>query len=195
MEKDELRLLLERTSIGILPTRAGPMLANSAHLMFAELEQARMELTEDHGKETGRIVIGAMPLSRIYLLPETVARFRQRWPRMQLRILDGPCAEFVRGLRRGEIDFLIGALRVPPPIGDIVQLQLFEDSLTIVRAPATRSPAGEASPSINCGNFTGPWWPLERRRAPISTGCSQDAAKPCQRASSSRRLPLSCANF
>ena len=132
MEKDALRPLLERTSLGILPTRAGQALARSAHLMFAELEQARMELAEALGKETGRIVIGAMPLSRIYLLPKTVARFRERWPRLQLRILDGPYGELIAGLRRGEVDFLIGALRHPPPIGDIEQLPLFEDSLTIV---------------------------------------------------------------
>ena len=148
MEKEAMRPLLERTSSGILPTRAGQNLASAAHLMFAELEQGGMELADALGMESGRIVVGAMPLSRIFLLPKAVARFRERWRRLQLRVLDGPYDELVSGLRRGEIDFLVGALRNPPPIGDISQIPLFEDSLTIV-ARADHPLAGKNGISVD----------------------------------------------
>jgi DNA-binding transcriptional LysR family regulator len=49
-----------------------------------------------------------------------------------VRALDGPYADMMAGLRRGEVDFLIGALRDPAPIGDIVQEPLFQDRLQIV---------------------------------------------------------------
>ncbi|MBV6649207.1 MAG: LysR family transcriptional regulator [Hoeflea sp.] len=136
LEKEAVRPLFERTSTGIVATRAGQLLASAARLMDAELMQADMEIAEALGRETGRIVVGAMPLSRAYLLPKVIARFRQAWPRLPLRILDGPYDEMISGLRNGEVDFLIGALRDPAPIGDIEQTPLFDDTLAIVAGPA-----------------------------------------------------------
>ena len=40
------------------------------------------------------------------------------------------------GLRRGEFDFLFGALRDPPPIGDVEQEALFDDTLVMVARKA-----------------------------------------------------------
>jgi LysR family transcriptional regulator, regulator for genes of the gallate degradation pathway len=135
MEKEALRPLFERTSTGIVATRGGQMLASAARLMQAELDQADMEIAEALGREAGRIVVGAMPLSRAYLLPKVLAQFKRFWPRLPLRVLDGPYDEMISGLRNGEIDFLIGALRSPAPIGDIEQTALFDDTLAIVAGP------------------------------------------------------------
>jgi len=135
LEKEAVRPLFERTSTGIVATRGGHLLANAARLMDAELIQADMEIAEALGRETGRIVVGAMPLSRAYLLPKVIAEFRQTWPRLPLRVLDGPYDEMISGLRNGEIDLLIGALRDPAPIGDIEQTPLFDDTLAIVAGP------------------------------------------------------------
>ena len=41
----------------------------------------------------------------------------------------------ISGLRNGEIDFLIGALRYPAPIDDVEQTPLFDDTLAIVAGP------------------------------------------------------------
>ncbi|KJS09189.1 MAG: LysR family transcriptional regulator [Hoeflea sp. BRH_c9] len=135
LEKEALRPLFERTSAGIVATRGGQMLASAARLMEAELVQADMEIAEALGRETGRIVVGAMPLSRAYLMPKVIAQFRRDWSRLPLRVLDGPYDEMISGLRNGEIDFLIGALRNPAPIGDIEQTPLFDDTLAIVAGP------------------------------------------------------------
>ena len=135
LEKEAVRPLFERTSAGIVATRGGQMLAGAARLMEAELVQADMEIAEALGREAGRIVVGAMPLSRAYLLPRVIAQFRRDWPRLPLRVLDGPYDEMISGLRNGEIDFLIGALRNPAPIGDVEQTPLFDDTLAIVAGP------------------------------------------------------------
>jgi LysR family transcriptional regulator, regulator for genes of the gallate degradation pathway len=135
LEIEATRPLFERTSTGILATRFGQTLADAACLAFAELAQARMELAEIAGREAGRIVIGAMPLSRAFPLPRAIAQFRERWPRLPLRIVDGPYDELISGLRHGEIDFLVGALRNPAPIGDVEEAVLFEDQLAIVARP------------------------------------------------------------
>jgi LysR family transcriptional regulator of gallate degradation len=135
LEQEAKCPLFERTPNGLMVTRAGEALADAARLVFAELAQAEMELAEAMGRESGRIVIGAMPLSRSYILPRALVRFRRSLPNLRILVLDGPYADLLKGLRRGEIDFLIGALRDPVPIDDITQTVLFHDSLVFVARP------------------------------------------------------------
>jgi len=132
LEEEAARPLFERTSYGIVATRAANQLAQAARLAFAELAQAETDIAETRAEESGRIVIGAMPLSRSFVLPKAIAEFRKQRTKMALHVVEGPYAELLSGLRRGEIDFLIGALRDPAPIGDIVQRPLFSDTLVIV---------------------------------------------------------------
>lgn len=135
LEKEAVRPLFERSATGVHATRAGHMLANAAQLAFAELKQGRMAVAEFAGREAGQIVIGAMPLSRSFRLPAAIARFRTRWRAMPIRIIDGPYGELIGGLRRGDIDFLIGALRDPDLVEDVEQSGLFKDNLVIVARP------------------------------------------------------------
>lgn len=132
LEEEASRPLFERTSYGIVATRVCAALAQSARLAFAEFAQAEVDLAEMRSQEAGRIVVGAMPLSRAFLLPRTIAKFRQSRPKIVIQIVEGPYADLLSGLRRGEIDFLIGALRDPAPIGDVEQRFLFSDTVVIV---------------------------------------------------------------
>ncbi|PRX35194.1 regulatory helix-turn-helix protein, lysR family [Meinhardsimonia xiamenensis] len=134
-EAEAGKRLFERTSHGVVPTRACRELAEAARLAFAELAQADAELAELDGGDGGAIVIGALPLSRSVVLPEALARFRAARPRHPVTVLDGRYGDLLTGLRRGEIDFILGALRDPPPIGDIVQEALFADRLAVLARP------------------------------------------------------------
>jgi DNA-binding transcriptional LysR family regulator len=135
LEQEAGKPLFERTAYGMVATRPAQALAQAARLAFAEFDQAESDLADLAGREVGKIVIGAMPLSRAFLLPRTIARFRIRRPKLPIRALDGPYEDLMAGLRRGEVDFLIGALRHPLPIGDVVQERLFDDSLVLVARP------------------------------------------------------------
>jgi DNA-binding transcriptional LysR family regulator len=135
LEQEAGRALFERTAHGLVATRPAQALAQAARLALAEIDQAEADLGDLTGREVGRIVIGAMPLSRSLLLPRAIARFRRRRPTLPVKALDGPYADMMAALRRGEVDFLIGALRDPAPIGDIVQERLFDDDLVAVARP------------------------------------------------------------
>ncbi len=132
LEREAGRPLFERTPHGMIATKPAQVLAQAARLAFSELEQAEADLAELAGREVGRIVVGAMPLSRSHILPQAIARFRQKRATLPIKALDGPYDDLIAGLRRGEVDFLIGALRDPAPIGDIVQERLFDDGLVFV---------------------------------------------------------------
>ncbi len=97
---------------------------------------AAAELAERSGRDAGPIVIGALPLSRSVILPRAIAAFRRIRAHYPLRVLDGPWDDLVLGLRRGEIDLVIGALREPLPVPELVQTPLFADDLVLVVRPA-----------------------------------------------------------
>jgi DNA-binding transcriptional LysR family regulator len=138
LEQAAGRSLFERTPHGMIATRPALALAQGARLAFTELEQAEAELAALLGQEVGRIVIGAMPLSRSSLLPQAIARFRERYPALPIRTVEGPYEDLLNNLRRGELDLLIGALRDPAPIADVEQQHLLDDPLVMVARPGHR---------------------------------------------------------
>jgi len=132
LEHEAGQKLFVRSAHGMIATKAAQALAQAARLAFAELDQAEADLLEFIGKEGGKIVIGAMPLSGSKVLPRAIVAFQKLRPKVPLKILDGPYSDLLAGLRHGEIDFLLGALRSPAPIVDVEQRMLFSDSLAII---------------------------------------------------------------
>ncbi len=157
------RTLFTRSAMGILANRACHRLAQAARLSFAEFDQIEAELAEYDGREVGRIVIGALPLSRSALLPEALARFRAQRPTQLVTVLDGPYSEMLAGLRRGDLDVIIGALRAPLPIEDVIQEPLFSDRLGIVARPG--HPLAAQSP-VRPDAFTRFGWIVQRPGTP-----------------------------
>jgi DNA-binding transcriptional LysR family regulator len=76
-----------------------------------------------------------MPLSRAFILPDAIAKFHRTHPGVLIRVTEGPYDTLLFGLRRGEIDFLFGAMRHHLPVEDVIQDILFDDELVIVAGP------------------------------------------------------------
>jgi LysR family transcriptional regulator of gallate degradation len=133
--------LFETTSFGLTPTREARELARCVRLAFAEIDQARAELAALGGADSGRTVIGAMPLARSYLLPTALLEFTKRHPLHSVALIEGTYAHLLAALRSGEADILVGALREPLPASDVSQDHLFDDPLAIIvraRHPLTK---------------------------------------------------------
>lgn len=73
-----------------------------------------------------------MPLARAILLPQVLARFARAHPGASVNVVEGPYAELLAHLREGGLDLLIGALREPLPLRDVLQEPLFDDEPVIV---------------------------------------------------------------
>jgi LysR family transcriptional regulator, regulator for genes of the gallate degradation pathway len=121
------RELVERRGKGIMLTEQGKRTVRAFRLARAELEAGLTELASLQGVETGRITIGAMPLSRARILPAAVTAFYRQFPDVRINILEGSFQELIEPLRDGELDLIIGALRDPAPGDDVVQQPLFAD--------------------------------------------------------------------
>jgi LysR family transcriptional regulator of gallate degradation len=124
--------LVDRRGRGLALTRQGAALARRLRLALAELRSGLEDIADLQGRESGRIVVGAMPLSRARLLPTAIARFRADFPQVDFSVHEGAHAELVGPLRDGEIDMMIGALRDPSIGQDLEQRPLFEDKPTIM---------------------------------------------------------------
>lgn len=124
--------LFEKTSYGIVPTRAAERFARKARLAFAEISQARAEVIAVNGGEAGRTVVGALPLARTFLLPNALLQFSEEFPKHQIEIVEGTYSHLLDSLHSGEVDFFIGAMRHAKPGTGIMETRLFEDPLSII---------------------------------------------------------------
>jgi LysR family transcriptional regulator, regulator for genes of the gallate degradation pathway len=126
------RELVERRGKGIMLTEQGKRTVRAFRLARAELEAGLTELASLQGVETGRITIGAMPLSRARILPAAVTAFYRQFPEVRINIVEASFQELIEPLRDGELDLMIGALRDPSPGEDVIQKPLFADSPVVL---------------------------------------------------------------
>jgi LysR family transcriptional regulator, regulator for genes of the gallate degradation pathway len=124
--------LFEKTSQGIELTRAARVLVQQVKLAYAELAQGNAEIAALKGIDNGLIVVGSMPLARHAILPAAINALAAELPEVRVSMVAAPYTELLHGLRHGESDLLIGALRDPLPMEDVEQEALFDDPLAIV---------------------------------------------------------------
>lgn len=124
--------LVDRRGRSIMLTPAGERRARGFGLAMAELRAGLAEVAAWQGKAAGRIVVGAMPLSRARWLPETILRFHAAHPGVGIAVVEGSHAELSGPLRDGEIDLMLGALRDAASLDDLQQEPVFEDRPALV---------------------------------------------------------------
>jgi len=165
------RTLVERRGRGIALTETGRRTGRAFRLARAELEAGISEAFGRAHRGPGRIVIGAMPLSRARVLPRALARFTAVHPEVDLVIVEGSHGELAEPLRDGSLDLMIGALRDPPPGPDLVQRPLFGDSVIALARTghplAGHGPHGTPPSLSDLARYP---WILPTGGAPLRTG-------------------------
>ena len=126
------RKLFRPSSAGVDPTPKAREFARYASIALSEIERAQEEVQEHQGKMAGRLAIGTLPLIRTRVLPASITALLAAYPDAKIQIFDGVYSDLLDSLRHGELDFMIGALRDPLPVKDIVQEPLFNDDLSIL---------------------------------------------------------------
>ena len=80
--------LLERGARGVTLTEAGQAVARGAADVLARLEELEGELTLLRGGEGGTLRVGATVTVCLYLLPPLLRRYRERYPREEIVIVN-----------------------------------------------------------------------------------------------------------
>jgi DNA-binding transcriptional LysR family regulator len=140
------RSMVERRGRGISFTSGGRKTLRAFRLARAELEAGLAEIEALKGLETGRIAIGAMPLSRARVLPAAIAGFQRDYPEARISVMEGAWHELVDPLRDGSLDLMVGALRELGRGDELEQHLLFNDNPVVLGRrghPALGGPAKE----------------------------------------------------
>ncbi|MGE4480542.1 LysR substrate-binding domain-containing protein [Acidocella sp.] len=119
--------------------------AEQIQLALACILSGLDELSTLQDPGIGRIAIGSLPLAHSALLPGLLARFSDRFPKAAITVAEGLYTELLSQLRRGDIDFIFGALRTGGLDPNIEQTKLFTDELFVVGR--SNHPAANICPS------------------------------------------------
>jgi molybdate transport repressor ModE-like protein len=125
--------LVERSGRGSRLTEAGRILAARAAQALSTLGAAEEELASLAGLQTGTIHLGASTAPGVYLLPDTLGRFRRDYPGIRIEVEVAASAEILERLLRGRIQLaLVGATEAD----DRIELEPFlEDEVVGVAKP------------------------------------------------------------
>jgi len=123
------------TAVGVELTAAAQAFVRGAKLAQAEIQQGREEIARSTGSPSGSFNLGSLPLARTAIVPRAVDAMVRAEPGIQIRVIEGRYPQLLRGLREGDLDCLIGALRDPLPAEEVAQDALFDDALTLVAHP------------------------------------------------------------
>ncbi|WNL48200.1 DNA-binding transcriptional regulator OxyR [Dyella sp. BiH032] len=116
--EDELGVpLVERTPRKVLLTETGREIARRARGVLAEIDEIKAIAQRTRDPESGTLRLGIFPTLGPYLLPHLVPLVRERFPRLELLLVEEKTEQVIRMLREGSLD--VGVLALP----------LHEDSL------------------------------------------------------------------
>src|SRR5713226_6151466 len=107
--------LLERGARGVHLTEAGEAAARAAADVLARLEEMEAELALLRGGEGGTLRVGATVTVCLYLLPPLLRRYRERYPRQEIVIVNEHSGQIPELVRERRIDIGIASSTAPPP--------------------------------------------------------------------------------
>jgi LysR family transcriptional regulator, regulator for genes of the gallate degradation pathway len=158
--------LFERTARGMIPNEAGMALALRLKRALAETRHAIADIAALRGVTQGTVTVGALPLGRTRLLPESIAGVVSQHPGLRVATIEGSFETLAASLRAGDLDFILGALRPADYASDLAGMPLGDDALAIV---ARREHPWAQRKRITTADLTRARWVLPRVQTPNRT--------------------------
>lgn len=165
LEQDLGASLFERGPQGVRLTPLGAELMPRAKLILAEIEEARRSVRHLLGREQPRVTVAATPAFSALCLPDTLARFRTRYPLAQLSLREAFLSQTLPMLRDGTVDLAITAL-TPQALGSDLGFEALGELEIALAGRRGRRPSG---PQALADLLARPWL-LDSAAAGISAG-------------------------
>jgi DNA-binding transcriptional LysR family regulator len=134
LEREAGLQLVERSARGVHLTDAGRVLVSHADVILRRLADAEAELEAMTGLRGGRLRLVAFPSAGSSIMPEAVARFRERHPAVELTLAPAEPDEAMEALRAGDADIglNIETSWAKPGEDGIVRTHLLDDPMYLV---------------------------------------------------------------
>ncbi|CAA9310620.1 MAG: Hydrogen peroxide-inducible genes activator _ OxyR [uncultured Lysobacter sp.] len=102
--------LVERAPRRVMLTPVGMDIAERARRVIAEVDQMAEIARRSQDPEAGTVRLGLFPTLAPYLLPHVVPRLRERFPRLELLLVEEKTDQLLARLRDGRLDAAVLAL-------------------------------------------------------------------------------------
>lgn len=123
--------LVERHARGVVLTAAGGRFALRARSVLEEVRRAGEEVAQLGGSGEGAVCVALSSVAMLALLPSAINAFREVYPGVRLRIIEGVFPTVEQRLLAGELDFYLGP--APDQVARALRTELyFENERVIV---------------------------------------------------------------
>src|SRR3954447_24040540 len=137
LEREAGTRLVERNARGVRLTDAGRALVEHAEAILARLADAEAELEAIAALRGARLRLASFPSAGATIMPEAVARFRERHPAVELTLEPAEPEPSIAKLRAGEADLVLDITAgFRPPRDDAVERVHLLDDPMYVALPA-----------------------------------------------------------
>ena len=127
--------LLSRGAAGIEPTTAGQLIYSHARLIRDQMDLAKKRLQGEKG-QAQVVTLGTLPSLASSVIPLAVSRWKERNPRVVLRVVERVQVELLLDLLRSEFDFIVGQTEYYDiSLEGLKQRVLFRDRLCVFARP------------------------------------------------------------
>lgn len=107
-------VLFDRTTKPLTPTESGEVYLHAARQILTIENDMMQKIHEIEHLETGHLRIGASTYRTSYLLPKSIAAFREKYPGIRISIHEGEQEELFEELQTGNLSLIIGSAGLLP---------------------------------------------------------------------------------
>ncbi|MEM5338403.1 LysR family transcriptional regulator [Paraburkholderia azotifigens] len=155
--------LFHRSPRGILLTTEGETFLLHVRRALNELRHVPDDIAALHGYIQGAVTVGALPLGRTLILPKAIASMSAKHPGVRIITDESAYETLVAGLRAGDIDFILGALRENDASSGLMNERLMSEDM-VVLARRTHPLANERG--LTVADLQDVQWIVPRSHAP-----------------------------
>jgi len=128
--------LFEQLGKKVALTEAGQLLLPYAHRILTSVEDAEHAIKDLQGLQRGSLRIGASTTPGMYIIPQTIARFKKHYPQINVQLVIRDTREIEAGVVKNEYDF--GFVGGHLAGDDIDVLPWLTDELVLIVPPLHR---------------------------------------------------------
>lgn len=155
--------LFERGARSVRLSAEGETFLLHVRRALNELRHIPDDLAAFEGSVRGQVTVGALPLGRSLILPEAIARISDTYPGIRIVTDESAYETLVAGLRAGDVDLILGALRPADPASGLVSERLMSEPMVVLARAA--HPLSRLGP-LRLAQLQDARWILPRPHAP-----------------------------
>lgn len=158
--------LFHRSPRGVLLTSEGETFLLHVRRALNELRHVPDDIAALHGNIQGLVTVGALPLGRTLILPAAIARMSKKHPGVRVVTDESSYETLVAGLRAGDVDFILGALRENDATSGLTNERLMAEDMVVL---ARHDHPLALARGLTAGDLRNAQWILPRIHSPART--------------------------